>query len=506
MAALLGMLLCALASTTAVSMPPMTPMSSTAARKANQYIFSQRRNNKQGDTRRLDASLEQRCTAMLRHERGTRVGLINLVEPYSGSTALLSLLRQSTELAAICSGGSWQCEHSQAAAELVVAKRPGALLNVPVNMIELLSPSLTDRLNRTGVIAPYRGNLEPPPCGLCANFTELHAFFKKSEGTQQSLVGTECSDAIAEALLSALKWEGQRLVRRHSPWWSAGNAHPEWAVPLSELVVGFARHALPGLCRVMRSSKYTGQSDVTQRGRRVIEDFYIDVKTKLLAVSPRDAVLDQTMLQRRALWLDLSRKVLLLSKVQPFQFWDFLRAGASNKHPQKLPSHLVSAGVTDVLFRAIVMWTPLCMARLASERRKLSARAAIDWTLQQLSHVTKGIRKLRAAGVPTLVVSFADLLWRGANVTARLAAFLPCLGRLDTRLQPDPSADHPGNAFKAHTSIHAFGVAEPEQKWCPHHHQHDIERELARAPGGQQLRRHLHAAERALKAASENLF
>ena len=212
MAALLGMLLCALASTTAASMPPMTPMSPTAARKANQYIFSQRRNNKQGDTRRLDASLEQRCTAMLRHERGTRVGLINLVEPYSGSTALLSLLRQSTVLAAICSGGSWQCEHSQAAAKLVVAKRPGALLNVPVNMIELLSPSLTDRLNRTGVIAPYRGNLEPPPCGLCANFTELHAFFKKSEGTQQSLVGTECSDAIAEALLSALKWEGQRLV------------------------------------------------------------------------------------------------------------------------------------------------------------------------------------------------------------------------------------------------------------------------------------------------------
>lgn len=42
-----------------------------------------------------------------------RVGLMALVPYFEGSSALLSLLLQSDEVASICNAGTWQCEQDK---------------------------------------------------------------------------------------------------------------------------------------------------------------------------------------------------------------------------------------------------------------------------------------------------------------------------------------------------------------------------------------------------------
>ena len=82
-----------------------------------------------------------------------------------------------------------------------------------------------------------------------------------------------------------------------------------------------------------------------------------------------------------------------------------------------LPPPMLLAGVRRLDFYVLQMWRPRCLAPLSSHHQDEAAFA---------SGMASRHRKLLAAGVPTLVLSYADLLWAPHRVIARLKAFLPC--------------------------------------------------------------------------------
>merc|ERR1719162_1289383 len=68
-------------------------------------------------------------------------------------------------------------------------------------------------------------------------------------------------------------------------------------------------------------------------------------------------------------------------------------------------------------------------------------------------------RYLRKQGVPIIVVSMADLIWRPSRTTKRMRHFMPCLGKLDADFEPTLGKEVlPSNMWKARGSVKTFGM------------------------------------------------
>ena len=113
-----------------------------------------------------------------------------------------------------------------------------------------------------------------------------------------------------------------------------------------------------------------------------------------------------------------------------------------------VPRSLAAAGVRRVRWALVLMHRPWCMWRLDSHAREERESKGVDgWArseLQQTEQLVALHRKLSQAGVPTLVMSLADLLWADEQPHAharhraadRLQAFAPCAGLVDTGFEP----------------------------------------------------------------------
>ena len=124
-----------------------------------------------------------------------------------------------------------------------------------------------------------------------------------------------------------------------------------------------------------------------------------------------------------------------------------------------LPPLMLHAGVRRLDFYVVQMWRPRCLATLSSHHQDETDFA---------SSMASRHRKLLAAGIPTLVVSYADLLWAPHRVIARVKAFVPCgasrLRKMSTRFEPRLGVDvFVGNHLKeAHTgSLASYAVSHP---------------------------------------------
>lgn len=210
-----------------------------------------------------------------------------------------------------------------------------------------------------------------------------------------------------------------------------------------------------------------------------------------------------TLLQRIAPLLNMSRKILLLSKIDTegksllFQEENriIFTGGDAWWHSENvLPSRYINAGITHILPRILVMWTPLCMMRMSSHRRHMSAADLIKLTAGRLENEVSQIRLLRASGFSVLVFSYADLLWRGNEVASWLSDFIPCIGQLDTNVTLSFKWVN-GNDFKAHGTIAEFGRRHSRKEYC-REHAPDILAAMASAP---ELQRRIHDAEAVLR-------
>lgn len=193
---------------------------------------------------------------------------------------------------------------------------------------------------------------------------------------------------------------------------------------------------------------------------------------KLLRVTPlseQEAASGQPQimkhLSRQASWLDTSKKVLLLGKME----YDYhvnidrqLRDPALPLPPPYLEQH-----ISRIEPRVIAVWMPLCMARLSSHRAKLPALAIANLTIRAHDSILQRVIKGAATtGTPTLVISYADLLWHGAATVRRIEEFVPCLGSLSAEQGPEAVEWFDGNRMKSHGSIAAFGRLHPRHIVC----------------------------------------
>jgi hypothetical protein len=71
-------------------------------------------------------------------------------------------------------------------------------------------------------------------------------------------------------------------------------------------------------------------------------------------------------------------------------------------------------------------------------------------------------RFLLSSGSPTILLSYADLLWRTEETSTRILTFIPCMRHLDPTYVPTLGTDYvPSNHWKAHGSTAAYGAAHP---------------------------------------------
>jgi hypothetical protein len=151
---------------------------------------------------------------------------------------------------------------------------------------------------------------------------------------------------------------------------------------------------------------------------------------------------------------DLRRPVLLIK---------LLKDPMMRMTTAPLPLRMVEAGIRRLAPFVVQMWWPPCLLPLS---RRFVAAYADPPRVEQRIHerLAARHRELRAAGVPVLLVSYADLLWRPNRTLARLKAFVPCgaLRGITTDFEPVLGRDvFPGNHWKVQGTVLGFARAHP---------------------------------------------
>ena len=176
---------------------------------------------------------------------------------------------------------------------------------------------------------------------------------------------------------------------------------------------------------------------------------------------------------------DLSRPVLL-AKYLPNAFIESASPPGAHDGPSllkltavPLPHSMTMAGIRRISFRVVQMWWPSCLLRLSKKlfhhpglkrRYAETNTTAMDSERQIHEKQAHEHRELRAAGVPVLLISYADLLWQPDRTLARLRAFLPCRAgeRISVDAEPIMGRDiFPNNSWKVKGSIRSFGAQHP---------------------------------------------
>eukprot|EP00310_Coccolithus_braarudii_P002706 CAMPEP_0183378638 /NCGR_PEP_ID=MMETSP0164_2-20130417/125020_1 /TAXON_ID=221442 /ORGANISM="Coccolithus pelagicus ssp braarudi, Strain PLY182g" /LENGTH=203 /DNA_ID=CAMNT_0025556207 /DNA_START=538 /DNA_END=1149 /DNA_ORIENTATION=+ len=120
----------------------------------------------------------------------------------------------------------------------------------------------------------------------------------------------------------------------------------------------------------------------------------------------------------------------------------------------------------------VQMWRPWCLARLSNRRvPSLNASTRMEpWpglateTSQELESMAARNAALRAARLPVIMLSYAELLWWPQRTLARLQDFMPCGHLLDlsTHFVPVMNVDiFKGNHWKVQGSLDSFAKSHP---------------------------------------------
>lgn len=182
---------------------------------------------------------------------------------------------------------------------------------------------------------------------------------------------------------------------------------------------------------------------------------------------------------------DLRRPVLLEKTPNQFLTAETLVTELSSS---PLPESMVRMSIRALDLRLVIMWRPWCLSVLSSHARDEMAYDYYVWAHNEFikrnarhAHhhrflttlgtpawssdfgaASPNARLVSSRLYPTLVVSFADLLWRPQYTLQRLESFMPELGTLNAGYVPRLNIDYfPENRLKVHGTVQAYGEAHP---------------------------------------------
>lgn len=126
-----------------------------------------------------------------------------------------------------------------------------------------------------------------------------------------------------------------------------------------------------------------------------------------------------------------------------------------------LPPAMIQAHIHRLLTAVIMLYRPWCMWSLSSHARAGLENDHLQWAeenLEALQALEASHRRHVLAGRPSLMISYADLMWNSALVLQQLQCFLPCAGRLslDSNLQLGRDIFEE-NKWKVSGSVAAYG-------------------------------------------------
>ena len=156
---------------------------------------------------------------------------------------------------------------------------------------------------------------------------------------------------------------------------------------------------------------------------------------------------------------DLSRPVLVDKCPGPtYRALPLVVEALRHYQPQMLP------GVASLSQAYIVMWAPWCVWRLfgsavtstspEGESVRIPEHEIAEHALRANEKIFSKHLFLLHEGAPTLLLSYADLLWRTEHTVERLLRFMPCIGGLDPDFAPRLGVDvFVDNSWKVHGSV-----------------------------------------------------
>ena len=167
---------------------------------------------------------------------------------------------------------------------------------------------------------------------------------------------------------------------------------------------------------------------------------------------------------------NMSKAVLVDKSPNPtFENIELIVELARQYEPFTLP------GVQTLHQAYILMWTPWCvwnlLQRASNSTRYRYAPGSREYgaemmqrALFRLENVSRVHQWLLRADVPSLVISYGDLLWDPSLVAKRVLRFLPCLGSVDSAFVPSMGVHvFAGNQWKANGSLKEYGALHPPE-------------------------------------------
>ena len=162
-------------------------------------------------------------------------------------------------------------------------------------------------------------------------------------------------------------------------------------------------------------------------------------------LQPSDQISTAQALATLSQYWQLERPVLLIKGGAGDGEWSDILRVEGNPLPMSMPH----AGIQTLTSAYVFMWRPWCMAVISSHAREEATFDSRNWAqleleiteYQVLTHQGLQVARDSARPPPTLVVSYADLLWEPERTRQRLMSFLPCVGPIDFGYVPKVGVD-----------------------------------------------------------------
>jgi len=128
-----------------------------------------------------------------------------------------------------------------------------------------------------------------------------------------------------------------------------------------------------------------------------------------------------------------------------------------------VPKAMAASGVNRVKWGIVLMHRPWCMWTMSHNARQEREEDLEAWATKELIETEKLVaqhRKWALDGIPVLVTSYAQLLWRPNLFVERVKHFAPCIGDVDLNFVPQLGVDvEEANMLKITGSIFDYGQA-----------------------------------------------
>ena len=128
-----------------------------------------------------------------------------------------------------------------------------------------------------------------------------------------------------------------------------------------------------------------------------------------------------------------------------------------------VPKAMAASGVDRVNWGIILMHRPWCMWNMSHNTRQEREEDLEMWATRELFEIEKIVaqhRKWALDGIPVLMTSYAQLLWRPKSFVERVKHFAPCMGEVDLNFVPELGVDvEEANMLKTDGSIYDYSQA-----------------------------------------------